>query len=725
MPSDDGSEAILRELAGDHPAVFAELIRLRDLKREEHSALVSQLESGELDSREYAHRTNASMVVWVAAIAEVVGAKNTEDFFGVSLGDSIVLIDPDLMASAEPRSAPPMSDASGFDVAKFRALAKLNDRYERQLTRLRANGIATGAIESTVAETLQNLDMPGTSALVIYGEPQSGKTEMMICLTGKLLDSARPVIVHLMNDSVDLLSQNLRRFKDSGLAPAAKTLADLPVAPDPLPSELVLFCKKNSQDLEKLTARLGAANVGPIVVIDDEADFATPNRKVNRGEVTAINGLIGSLLASGGTYIGVTATPARLDLNNTFQNQTERWVQFLPHQNYTGQDTFFPLDPSTRQYRLTFLGTAGPEGETRSAFVRFLVTVGYLNTYEAPASNWTMLVHTSGKKADHKNDQRFIERLVATLLDTTTETFELLVREVFATAKKLYPDADADVITTYVVQNASRAALTVLNSNRERKGVGDNAMAPSSPFTIIIGGNIVSRGVTFPNLLSMFFTRDVKQRLQQDTYIQRARMFGARGAYLKHFELTIPARLFADWRRCFVFHRLALKTIQATRGAPVWIGDRRIAVASSTSIDRTTVVLDKGEMSFHIFPYDAGLDDIVKLDNKSVDTLLRLRERIGDDALPAYLTDYIRTISAGVGGGGIAIHPASSIANYRGQDVDHANIRRRRGFIGTTQLEHAKFPGAHHHIKILYNADGQARVFYKYTQDVVFIHNER
>ena len=60
-------------------------------------------------------------------------------------------------------------------------------------------------------------------------------------------------------------------------------------------------------------------------------------------------------------------------------------------------------------------------------------------------------------------------------------------------------------------------------------------------------GNIVSRGVTFPNLLSMFFTRDVKHRLQQDTYIQRARMFGARGKYLKHFELTIPSQLYTDW----------------------------------------------------------------------------------------------------------------------------------------------------------------------------------
>ena len=81
----------------------------------------------------------------------------------------------------------------------------------------------------------------------------------------------------------------------------------------------------------------------------------------------------------------------------------------------------------------------------------------------------------------------------------------------------------------------------VMNSDKE-KNVADNQTAtdPTSPFTIIIGGNIVSRGVTFKNLLAMFFTRDVKHKMQQGTYIQRARMFGSRDDYLKYFELTIP-----------------------------------------------------------------------------------------------------------------------------------------------------------------------------------------
>ena len=79
---------------------------------------------------------------------------------------------------------------------------------------------------------------------------------------------------------------------------------------------------------------------GRIVVIDDEADYATPNAKINQGTKTRINELVGQLIGTDGYYIGVTATPARLDLNNTFKNDTEKWVNFPPHSKYTGQDLF-------------------------------------------------------------------------------------------------------------------------------------------------------------------------------------------------------------------------------------------------------------------------------------------------------------------------------------------------------------------------------------------------
>ncbi|MGY4316690.1 hypothetical protein [Bradyrhizobium sp. JR3.5] len=134
----------------------------------------------------------------------------------------------------------------------------------------------------------------GTSSFVIYGEPQSGKTEMMICLTAKLLDDGNRVIIHLLNDSVQLLQQNLDRFQRSNLSPAARNFSDVI---DPEYSFAtgfhVIFCKKNASDLAKLNQKL--ERVREKVVIDDEADFATPNALINKGDVTRILGLLSIL----------------------------------------------------------------------------------------------------------------------------------------------------------------------------------------------------------------------------------------------------------------------------------------------------------------------------------------------------------------------------------------------------------------------------------------------
>jgi len=332
-------------------------------------------------------------------------------------------------------------------------------------------------------------------------------------------------------------------------------------------------------------------------------------------------------------------------------------------------------------------------------------------------------VHTSGKTQDHEADRVRIEESVKALIDSDSDEFDSLVTQVHKAAKELYPSKDPDILTDYVVANASRATSIVLNSERDRKAAGENATEPSSPFTIIIGGNIVSRGVTFPNLLAMFFTRNVKHRLQQDTYIQRARMFGARGKYLKHFELTIPAQLYSDWHRCFVFHKLALATITNKLGSPVWISDNRVAIAAESSVDKASVVLHKGEMSFGIFKHSSELDGVVLEGQQSVETLKKLRKEIGNNALPAFLIEYIEAVSQG-GAGLLAIHTASSIEGY-GSKANQKTISRAKGFMGKSQLETKRFPDAVHHVKIFRNKQGRARLFYKFAGSLQFVQNPK
>jgi hypothetical protein len=262
-----------------------------------------------------------------------------------------------------------------------------------------------------------------------------------------------------------------------------------------------------------------------------------------------------------------------------------------------------------------------------------------------------------------------------------------------------------------------------MNSDKDRKNYEftTHATSPVSLFTFAIGGNIVSRGVTFENLLSMFFTRDVKHKIQQDTYIQRARMFGNRGEYLKYFELTIPEGLYVDWHKCFIFHRLSLQSAM-TGNAPIWIEDNRVRSVAPSSIDKSTVMMDSGEMSFAIFDYSDSIEEIINSTIESFAKLGNLNKTLGDENLPKFLIDFIRKFSFD-GTNSLAIHPSSDISK-RGSDVNKDTIERPRGLIGNSEMEKEKYPHAIHHIKIFYNADTKkARVFYRYVNNVTFLKN--
>lgn len=612
-----------------------------------------------------------------------------------------------------------------FDVLRFANAHKGQDRFSRRIAELAAEDRYTDSIVATVNDAMTSL-AAGTSSFVIYGEPQSGKTEMMIALTARLLDSGRRIVVVLINDNVQLLNQNLSRFREAGLDPAPRNFLDVLDEEVQIDSgEWIIFCKKNPNDLRKLIDKL-SANSSQIVVLDDEADYATPNAKINskKGEQTRINQLVGELLGGDGIYIGVTATPARLNLNNTFDNDAGRWTLFAPHPEYVGHQTFFPLTKNSKpQFILNLLPDAGDKPEyLREALFRFLVNVAYLNSVRNKhrrEQNYCMLIHTSGIKVDHSDDYKEIVRImnVLTSHDPANNRYKQYVTRLHQIAAEKYPYA-VDDIMSYIGKNAGRYVTVVMNSNNKAMDYSP-ATNPTTPFTIAIGGNIVSRGVTFNNLLSMFFTRDVKHKIQQDTYIQRARMFGSRLPYLEHFELAIPRSLYADWSRCFAFHTLALESVK-TGDAPVWLEDSRISAASSSSINKATVNMDSGEMAFDIFEMSSAISEICLSKRHPLEKLRELQNLLGTKAVPQYLIEFIENIpdSSRIS---LEVHPPASMANFK--DANQETISRKRGFISSTYLK--GFEGIDHHVRVYYNDNRRGRLFYKFSGKIRFLRNER
>ena len=594
-------------------------------------------------------------------------------------------------------------------------------RYDKRLAELKYCGQQVDHIKDVVEKSITNINNNNNS-FVIYGEPQSGKTEMMIALTAKLLDEGHKIIIILLNDSIQLLEQNLKRFRDSRLSPTPKSFKEVV---DPVykigDKEWVIFCKKNARDLEKLIPKLRQNKKK--VVIDDEADYATPNSKVNKRDISKINELTGELIGDDGIYIGVTATPARLDLNRTHDNDNESWLDFRPHDKYRGQEDFFPL-LNKPGFHLNLLPDQGDDKKyLRQALFSFMVNVAHLNNMkeDEEEKNYSLLVHTSGKTADHSVDHKNIVKCFDALSDNNNKDYERYKKEIQDIANGRYPE-HSELLCEYIFNNIRRDNIVVMNSDTDKKTTGNStATEPETPFTVAIGGNIISRGVTFNNLLSMFFTRDAKHKIQQDTYIQRARMFGNRSKYLKYFELTIPKKLYWDWHKCFVFHRLSLESRRNGNDAPIWLESRRIAATASASVDLTRVEIDSGVMSFPLFDYSRFKDDINNILNdtniKNIQKIEGIYELLGKEKLPKLLIEYIEQ-NMPDNDKSIVIHDPQEIYSYTDEGTDTESISRSKGLIANSQLERKRYPEAIHHIFIMYNALGKARLIYKLDSDV-------
>lgn len=603
------------------------------------------------------------------------------------------------------------------------------NQYRDRIKALKAKGIDPTSIEKTVKKTLNNLKQRHSQSLVIFGEPQSGKTEMMIALNARLLDEGYPILVNLLTDSVNLLEQSLNRFRISGLNPSPKQFSELSDDYTRLRGrKWVVFCKKNARDLEKLIEYL--RHERRLIVIDDEADYASPDGNVNKPDYdkTKINRLISDLLRDDGYYIGVTATPARLNLNNTFKNESENWVDFASHSAYVGQEFFFPRDGKVNYQLHTFEADEGDERvEIENAVLHFMCGVAELHSM-GKKKNFTMLIHTSGKHEEHDEDVGYVRATLDTLANPRGPGFEKLRKRLFKIAEK-YSAEDGARVWEFVLRHIEQNVVVKINSNPKNAGKVSDIATPTSLFSFGVGGNIISRGVTFDNLLSMYFTRSVKGKFTQDAYIQRARMFGCRQEYKKQFQLWIPEGLMGNWSKCFAFHKLALAAMQSDAGAPVWLADHKTTPTSARSIDKSSVDFEGGEMSFGRFDYNENTVPVLfdRKERSDLEVLEKLRSTFGDQELPDHVFRYLKQETS-PGSRKISFHRPGGfgIGNNKYTAEEKQNIRRTKGIFATSEYQRSELPQARHHLKVFYNESGKARIFYKINGGAIkFIQNRR
>ena len=451
---------------------------------------------------------------------------------------------------------------------------------------------------------------------LVVGYVQSGKTANMTGVIARAVDAGYNLVVVLAGTTDKLRHQTQARLEDDLINRnrynwqrltsrneydtdgrllesgdyQSQTASQLPnVAQD---VAMIAVMKKLPAQLDRLAGDIRNSaglmkNRWRMLVIDDEADQASPNASKTDDDPTVTNRRIRELLAALPTvsYVGYTATPFANVLINPFPagvvTEDEQSLEdlyprdfliSLPRpRGYFGAEQIFGRDPvdaeddgsdgleviqpvDPEEMRLLTSVEESPSLEDveslRVALRWFLVAVAARLARGHDADHASMLIHTSHRTDDHSDVERLIapemKRLTASPHDTDLlEELEELWKEESAKVDPSIFDnekVDFDQIAVQLPVAAARLRVAVENSRSEER------LSYEGPPTAVvaIGGNILSRGLTLEGLTVTYFARRPKQ---YDTLLQMGRWFGYRAGYEDLVRLWMPEEVSHAFRQ--------------------------------------------------------------------------------------------------------------------------------------------------------------------------------
>lgn len=379
---------------------------------------------------------------------------------------------------------------------------------------------------------------------LLLGNVQSGKTGQMLGAISLLADKGYRLFILLTTDNVDLQRQTYNRVK--------KSLLDFNVISEKeevlfeqvrLTRPAVIVLKKNSRVLRKWKDILVNTDIChglPLVIFDDEADAASLNTKVNSNKVSPINRNLSLIkkTSTSSVYIEVTATPQAVLLQSLVSGWRPSFVTyFKPGSQYLGGN-FFYSDPTSYCAKFTEDNeldkiiadddTVTPDG-LRDSILTFLEVCAYKKI--KGENNCNFMIHPNVKIDVHN---KFVSRVQEFLnlleVSQNEKGFEKALKNIWTDLQHTKPDfpsfEDIQNGVTDILDN-TEIMVVPLNSKSFvcRDSSNPDALDLSKGFNIVIGGNTLGRGITFPHLQTVYYCRSAK-RMQADTFWQHSRIFG-------------------------------------------------------------------------------------------------------------------------------------------------------------------------------------------------------
>lgn len=401
---------------------------------------------------------------------------------------------------------------------------------------------------------------PNRRTGLALGKVQSGKTMSYITLAALAFDSGYRVVIVLAGRTRPLADQNKARFDEDLLdgrsVPKIATFHNPNARRDETEIQAVLESDKlvlitllkNQSRIAEVRDLFSSQELSryPTLIIDDEGDQASHNVRRRSGGQSAVHAHILQMRDAFPlhTYVAYTATPqANLLIPTIDALSPEFCVLVEPGQGYTGGSTFFGPDRD-RYIRIVpddeaqHDDVAGVPDYLRLAIATFLVAGAILHLRD-PSADHSMLIHNSNRRDDHERLHGSVQALIAgwkeALLLPDTDPG---VRSVLDITQRAYEDLRGTVnecpswedVSARLRHEVRDLKVWLVNS----LPIGTNPS--TTPFNlqnnIMIGGNMLDRGVTVPGLAVTYITRRVGNSPQADTVEQRARWFGYKERYL-------------------------------------------------------------------------------------------------------------------------------------------------------------------------------------------------
>lgn len=545
----------------------------------------------------------------------------------------LIGIDMDLGTVISDRRHEPWLDSQhgNYEWIHWRAFKELQTR----------DGWSPKVLDATDQITNKLLDLAGDPQRpgewkrrgLAIGDVQSGKTATYLALFNKAVDVGYRLIVVLAGGTEILRQQTQKRIdegligRDSksmytkqGAAPtrtnyvgvgtidrrAANAHGMTTVAQDfktgslaasniilsaDASSPFVFVLKKNKTVLDTLHRWLQSQpKVNdkiplPILLLDDESDYASVNTRKEEEDPTAINQKIKDILGefSRSSYLAFTATPFAnifIDVDQEEDLFPRDYVYSLrPPSNYVGVSRVFESEERAND------GSSGSNAEPHPRTVvrlqdaqQWLPTNhrSHVDVDDLPLS-LTQAIETffvANAIRDLRGDERGRSMLV------NVSRFRAVQRQVFEEVEEVArelrnavdlhmtrylqgtPNAAIDRLkrayarhysasghTWSEVANAlpnasTRVVVQLINSDRDKKLAEDEHIWETPPRVIAVGGDVLSRGLTLEGLTVSYFHRNVGA---YDTLMQMGRWFGYRDGFEDLCRVWIDADIAAQY----------------------------------------------------------------------------------------------------------------------------------------------------------------------------------